>query len=173
MQPACSSSPGANTACICIQSRAVRCCCCCCRRSVAFKLLSSTNLAASTKVTAEEMGSGEYSFIPDGVNTPARINLASRATTVTITSLKACLKACSNINLCSGVVFSGEDTITSCNLIMGPSLPGNSFRTLIKANFMGLNTNMKVSKGYYSQPGTTTVEICPAEPLQTTAGCFW
>uniref|UniRef100_A0A383VUV6 Tyrosine-protein kinase ephrin type A/B receptor-like domain-containing protein n=1 Tax=Tetradesmus obliquus TaxID=3088 RepID=A0A383VUV6_TETOB len=134
---------------------------------VAFKLLSSTNLAASTKVAAQEMGSGEYSFIPDGVNTPARIATSSRNTPVATTSLRACLKACSNVNLCSGVVFgqlSGEDTIAadSCKLIMGTSLPGNSLRTLIKANFMGLNTNQVVSKGYYSQPGSTTVEICGA-----------
>jgi hypothetical protein len=141
--------------------------------------MSSTNLAASTKVTAEEMGSGEYSFIPDGVNTPARINPTSRATTVTTTSLKACLKACSNVNLCSGVVFgqfSGEDTIPagSCKLIMGKSLPGNSFRTLIKANFMGLNTNMVVSKGYYSQPGSADVQICEARiPSDTNKGFFW
>jgi hypothetical protein len=113
------------------------------------------------------MGSGEYNFIPDGVNTPARINPASRATTVTTTSLKACLKACSDVNLCAGVVFgqfSGEDTIpaSSCKLIMGKSLPGSSLRTLIKANFMGLNTNIKVSAGYFSQPATTTVAICPS-----------
>ncbi|KAF6251784.1 hypothetical protein COO60DRAFT_1674488 [Scenedesmus sp. NREL 46B-D3] len=131
---------------------------------VAFKLMSSTNLAASVK--AKEMGSGEYNFIPDGVNTPARISPASRSTAIATTSLKACLKACSDVNLCSGVVFgqfSGEDTIPagSCKLIMAMSTPGSSLRTLIKANFMGLNTDMKVSKGYYSQPATTTVEICP------------
>jgi hypothetical protein len=139
--------------------------------SVAFKLLSSTNLASSVK--AAEMGSGEYNFIPDGVNTPARINPTSRATTVTTTSLKACLKACSDVNLCSGVVFgkfSGEDTIpaASCKLIMGKSLPGSSLRTLIKANFMGLNTNMKVSKGYFSQPGSADVDICPTSDAGAT-----
>ncbi|WIA29465.1 hypothetical protein OEZ86_011966 [Tetradesmus obliquus] len=144
---------------------------------VAFKLLSSTNLAASTKVTAQEMGSGEYSFIPDGVNTPARIAPSSRNTPVATTSLLACLKACSNVNLCSGVVFgqlSGEDTIAagSCKLIMGTSLPGNSLRTLIKANFMGLNTNQAVSKGYYSQPGTSTVQICEAESSVGGTGFF-
>jgi hypothetical protein len=141
--------------------------------------MSSTNLAASTKVAAQEMGSGEYSFIPDGVNTPARIAESSRNTTVATTSLKACLKACSNINLCSGIVFgqlTGEDTIAagSCKLIMGKSLPGNSLRTLIKANYTGLNTNEVVSKGYYSQPtaGTPTVQICEAAPEGTT-GYFW
>jgi hypothetical protein len=125
------------------------------------------------------MGSGEYNFIADGVNTPASINPASRNTTIATTSLKACLKACSNVNLCSGVVFgqfSGEDTIPagSCKLIMGTSLPGNSFRTLIKVNFQGLNTNLVVSKGYFSQPGSPSVQICPAEPPgSTTAGFFW
>jgi hypothetical protein len=136
--------------------------------------VSSTNLAASVK--AAEMGSGEYNFIPDGVNTPARLNPASLVAGPTATSLKTCLKACSDVNLCSGVVFgqfSGEDTITasSCKLIMGKSLPGNSLRTLIKANFMGLNTNMKVSAGYYSQPGTTTVTECPAS-IQAQLGYF-
>jgi hypothetical protein len=145
------------------------CCCCCC--SVAFKLVSSTNLAASVK--AAEMGSGEYNFIPDGVNTPARLNPSSLVAGPTATSLKTCLKACSDVNLCSGVVFgqfSGEDTISasSCKLIMGKSLPGSSLRTLIKANFMGLNTNMKVSAGYYSQPGTTTVTECPASVAPAT-----
>ncbi|WIA32723.1 hypothetical protein OEZ86_005909 [Tetradesmus obliquus] len=135
---------------------------------VAFKLVSSTNLAASVKgdVKAAEMGSGEYNFIPDGVNTPARINPAS-LTPFATASLKACLKECSNANLCAGVVFgmfSGEDTIpaSSCKLIMGQSKPGSSLRTLIKANFMGLATSLKVSAGYYSQPGSTEVLECPA-----------
>ncbi|WIA32737.1 hypothetical protein OEZ86_005923 [Tetradesmus obliquus] len=130
---------------------------------VAFKLVSSTNLASSVK--AAEMGSGEYNYIPDGVNTPARINPTS-LTPVATGSLKACLKACSNVNLCAGVVFgqfSGEDSIpaSSCKLIMGQSKPGSSLRTLIKANFMGLATNLKVSAGYFSQPGGTSVAICP------------
>jgi hypothetical protein len=95
---------------------------------------------------------------------------------VTTTSLKACLKACSDVNLCAGVVFgqfSGEDTIpaASCKLIMGKSLPGSCRRTLIKANFMGLNTDMKVSKGYYSQPASPNVAICPASDAGDTGFC--
>lgn len=129
--------------------------------SVAFKLVSSTNLAAS--VHAKEMGSGEYNFIPDGDVTPARLN-PSTLTTVSTTSLKACQQACSDVNLCAGIAFgkmSGDDTIASCKLIMGVSKPGNSLRTLIKASFQALNTDKLVAPGFYIAAGDTTNTVQP------------
>jgi hypothetical protein len=162
------------TSCCCLDLSLLQLVC-----SVALKLVPSTVLANS--VSAQEMGSGEYNFVPDSVitfiNTIARLNPTSLVSGPAAAFLKACLQGCSNVNLCSGVVFgqyTAEDGIPagSCKLIMGKSLPGNSLRTLIKANFMGLNTNLKVSPGYFSQPGSSKVEVCPGTD-EGTAGWFW
>jgi hypothetical protein len=100
--------------------------------------------AASNQVQAKAMGSGYYSYTA-GSAAAAWVDPGSLIK-VAVTSLNECLQACT-FNLCSGVVFGALDAATGrigdiigaaagtkCQRIQGTSLPGNSHRTLIKAN---------------------------------------
>ncbi|KAF8067261.1 ATJ10 [Scenedesmus sp. PABB004] len=141
---------------------------------LAFKLFSSSSVAQSKKVTAKEMGSGEYSFIKDSASGDT-IAASSFVAQAGVTSLRACQDACSAVALCAGIRFgqyTAPDTVASCDLIMAESLPGQSRRTLIKANFQGMNTDLVVSPGYYWDAASSTVKQCEAVDTDAAPGYF-
>jgi hypothetical protein len=103
-------------------------------------------------VKAKGMGTGYYSYTA-GSAAAASINPGSLVA-VAVADLNACLRSCTFNNLCSGVVFGALDASTGligdiagaaagtrCQRIQGTSLPGNSQRTLIKANYQSLAPN--------------------------------
>lgn len=105
--------------------------------------------ASNSLVQAKDMGSGHYSYTA-GSAAAATISAGSLVA-VAVNSLNDCLGACTYNSLCSGVVFGAWDASTGqigdvvgaaagtkCQRIQGTSLPGNSQRTLIKANFKAL-----------------------------------
>jgi hypothetical protein len=100
-------------------------------------------------VQAKVVGSGYYSYTA-GSAAAAWVDPGSLVT-VAVSSLDDCLQACTFNNLCSGVVFRAFDASTGrigdivgaaagtkCQRIQGTSRPGNSQRTLIKANYQSL-----------------------------------
>jgi hypothetical protein len=108
--------------------------------------------ASDSKVQAKVMGSGYYSYTAGSA--AAAFISPSSLVSVAVTSLNDCLQACTFNNLCSGVVFGAFDASsgligdiagaaagTKCQRIEGTSLPGNSQRTLIKANYKSLGPN--------------------------------
>jgi subtilisin family serine protease len=110
---------------------------------------SDAAAVSGSQVQAKVMGTGYYSYTP-GSAAAKWVNPGSLVT-VAASSLNDCLQACSFNNLCSGVVFGAFDASTGgigdivgaaagtkCQRIQGTSRPGNSQRTLIKANYKSL-----------------------------------
>ncbi|WIA09380.1 hypothetical protein OEZ85_008786 [Tetradesmus obliquus] len=143
---------------------------------VAVKVFPSQNLALSTKVQTKAMGNGQYTFWMDGdesAGVPAALNTsATYYTTPTLPSspkLQDCLDACTNSNLCVGARFGAYTLATdeidatpssTCRLIMAKVQPGNSRRSLIKADFNSFTQSLVVPPGYYTDPGSNTIQLC-------------
>ncbi|WIA29466.1 hypothetical protein OEZ86_011967 [Tetradesmus obliquus] len=147
---------------------------------VAVKVFPSQNLALSTKVTGKAMGNGQYTFWMDGdelAGVPAALDSTGvdqsgnkyYADAVSASTLQNCLDFCTNSNLCVGARFGAYDLTTgtidnnspySCRLIMAKVQPGNSRRSLIKADFNSFTQSLVVPPGYYTDPGSNTIQLC-------------